>query len=44
MAQKTRMRAMSIRAVEEVDSNRQALLEMYVAISLATPYNDFNNH
>lgn len=44
VAQKTRMRAMSIRAVEEVDSNRQALLEMYVAISLATPYNDFNNH
>jgi hypothetical protein len=44
VAQKERLRAMDIRAVEEVDSNRQALLEMYVAISLATPYNDFNNH
>lgn len=44
VAQKARLRAMDIRAVEEVDSNRQALLEMYVAISLSTPYNDFNNH
>jgi len=44
LAQKERMRSMAIRAVEEVDSNRQALLEMYVAISLGTPFNDFNNH
>ncbi|WP_349741859.1 hypothetical protein [Roseateles cavernae] len=44
VAQKERMRSMNIRAVEETDSSRQALLEMYVAISLSTPYNDFNNH
>lgn len=44
LEQKERMRAMHIRAVEEVDSNRQALLEMYVAISLSTRYNDFDNH
>jgi len=42
--QKARLRTMSICAVEEVDSNRQALLEMYASISLETPYNDFNNH
>jgi hypothetical protein len=44
VAQKERMRSMDIRSVEEADPNRQALLEMYVAISLGTPYNDFNNH
>ena len=43
-AQKARLRAMDIRVVAESDGNRQALLEMYVAIALATPYNDFNNH
>lgn len=42
--QKARLRAMDIRTVAEADGNRQALLEMYVAIVLATPYNDFNNH
>ena len=43
-AQKVRLRAMDIRVVAETDGNRQALLEMHVAIALATPYNDFNNH
>ena len=44
VAQKARLRAMEIRCVEEADSNRQALLEMYASIALGTPYNDFNNH
>ena len=44
VAQKARLREMDIRTVAEADGNRQALLEMYVAIALATPYNDFNNH
>lgn len=35
---------MYIRVVAETGGNRQALLEMYVAIAPATPYNDFNNH
>ena len=43
-AQKARLRAMDIRVVEEADPSRQALLEMYVSIALATPYNDFGNH
>lgn len=43
-AQKARVRAMDIRAVQEDDANRQALLEMYASITLGTPYNDFNNH
>jgi hypothetical protein len=43
-ARKARLRAMTIRTVEEADSNRQALLEMYASIALGTPYNDFNNH
>ncbi len=43
-AQKARLRAMDIRVVKEPDPNRQALLEMYVAIALETPYNDFANH
>lgn len=43
-AQKARLRAMEIRTVEETDPNRQALLEMYASIALATPYNDFDTH
>jgi len=42
--QKARLREMDIRVVEEVDPNRQALLELYVSIALGTPYNDFANH
>jgi hypothetical protein len=43
-AQKTRLRAMDIRTVGEVEPNRQGLLEMYASISLGTPHNDFDNH
>jgi hypothetical protein len=41
---KRRVANMDIRYVEEADPVRQALLEIYVATSLGTPYNDFENH
>ena len=41
---KARVRAMEFRAVEERDQTRQALLEIYCAIALQTPYNNFGNH
>lgn len=41
---KDRIRAMEYRWVEETDQTRQALLEIYAAVSLATPYNDFATH
>jgi len=41
---KTRIREMDVRFVEEVNPVRQALLEIYVAVSLHTPYNDFRTH
>ena len=41
---KARLCAMQIRVVEESNPLRQALLEMYVAVSLDAPYNDFDNH
>jgi hypothetical protein len=41
---KERIRAMEYRYVEEADQNRQALLEIYCAVVLATPYNDFGTH
>jgi hypothetical protein len=43
-AVKERIRAMEFRYVEEADQNRQALLEIYSAIVLGTPYNDFGTH
>jgi hypothetical protein len=43
-AAKSRMRAMHIRVLEENNPLRQALLEMYVAVTLEAPYNDFDNH
>jgi hypothetical protein len=43
-AAKERIRAMEYRFVEEADQNRQALLEIYCAIVLETPYNDFGTH
>ena len=43
-AAKARLRTMRIRAVEERNPLRQALLEIYSAVSLEAPYNDFNNH
>jgi hypothetical protein len=41
---KTRIRAMEVRFVEEANPLRQALLEIYAAIALGTPHNDFNTH
>ena len=41
---KTRIREMDVRFVEEANPVRQALLEIYVAVSLRTPYNDFRTH
>lgn len=41
---KARIRSMEVRFVEEADQLRQALLEMYVAVVLNTPYNDFDTH
>lgn len=41
---KARVRNMDLRFVEEHDPLRQALLEIYVAVALQTPYNDFNTH
>ena len=41
---KRRVRTMQVRYVEETDPLRQALLEIYAAVVLATPYNDFNTH
>ncbi|MBI4263224.1 MAG: hypothetical protein HY657_02510 [Acidobacteria bacterium] len=41
---KTRVRSMEVRYVQETDPLRQALLEIYGAVVLATPYNDFNTH
>jgi hypothetical protein len=39
-----RLRSMDIRYVEERDPIRQNLLEVYVAVVLKTPFNDFENH
>ena len=44
MQAKDRVRAMDVRYVEESDQLRQALLEIYVAVVLETPYNDFGTH
>lgn len=41
---KERIRAMDIRFVAEGDPLRQTLLEVYCAVALRTPYNDFNTH
>lgn len=41
---KTRIRTMNFRYVEEAHPVRQCLLEVYAAVVLATPYNDFDNH
>jgi len=41
---KQRISKMDIRYVEEGDSVSQALLEIYAAIVLGTPYNDFDTH
>jgi hypothetical protein len=41
---KERIRGMEYRYVEEADQTRQALLEIYCAVVLETPYNDFGTH
>ncbi len=41
---KQRVRRMNVRFVQEADPTRQALLELYVAIALGTPHNDFDTH
>ena len=43
-AAKQRLSEMDIRYVEEADPIRQTLLEVYVAVVLKTPFNDFDNH
>ena len=43
-AAKRRITSMDLRFVEESDPTRQALLEIYAATVLKTPYNDFDNH
>ncbi len=35
---------MDVRAVEEPDPARQTVLEVYVAVELGTPYNDWHTH
>jgi hypothetical protein len=44
VAAKDRIRAMDYRWVEEIDPTCQCLLEIYVSVALATPYNDFDTH
>ncbi len=41
---KDRIRRMQVRFVEERDPVRQTILEVYVAVTLQTPYNDFDTH
>lgn len=41
---KVRVRSMDLRYVEETDQLRQALLEIYAAVVLNTPHNDFETH
>lgn len=41
---KTHIRSLELRFVEESDPTRQALLEIYTATVLETPFNDFENH
>lgn len=43
-SQKARLLIMDIRVVEESNPYRQAMLEMYAAVVLGTPFNRFDNH
>ncbi|MFN7263885.1 MAG: hypothetical protein ACK5T5_03010, partial [Phenylobacterium sp.] len=43
-AAKAKVRAMEFRYVEETDPIRQSVLEIYCAVALETPFNDFDNH
>lgn len=44
VAAKERISKMDVRCIEVTDPVRQALLEMYAALALKTPYNAFENH
>jgi hypothetical protein len=44
IAAKQRIPQMELRYVEETDPVRQVLLEIYTAVVLKTPFNDFENH
>lgn len=39
-----RIRKMDVRFVEEADPLRQTLLEIYIAVSANSRYNDFDTH
>ncbi|HEX8695680.1 MAG TPA: GIY-YIG nuclease family protein [Longimicrobium sp.] len=41
---KARIREMDVRFVAEEDPLRQTVLEVYTAVALRTPYNDFDTH
>lgn len=41
---KATVRDMEFRFVEQTDQTYQAVLEIYAAVVLNTPYNDFSNH
>ncbi len=41
---KARIRQMEVRFVEEVEPTKQAILEIYAAVVLGTPYNSFDTH
>ncbi|MFL9499475.1 hypothetical protein KQX63_19540 [Rhodopseudomonas palustris] len=43
-AAKARVRKMEFRFVEQTNQTYQAVLEIYAAVVLNTPYNDFSNH
>ena len=43
-AAKARIRKMDVRFVQEPDPVRQTVLEVYVAVALDTPYNDWDTH
>lgn len=41
---KKKIRGLEVRFIEETEPTRQALLEIYAAIVLQTPYNNFDTH
>jgi len=43
-ASKQRIRQMELRVISEPDPLAQMILEVYVAVALGTPHNDFDNH
>ena len=43
-AAKLSIQNMTVQVAEEADAVNQALLEVYIAVALKTPFNDFRNH